>query len=103
MIGTTPLPVPQQEAMKQAFSQLNVPHIVFNGFAVGHTASEMTSIVSFAERPLAVLIMPPVIAKSFALSLLDLVKGYEAATGTTIETIDVLTERIASFAAEHEQ
>jgi len=101
MSGPTPLPAPQQEAIRQAFGQIAIPQIVFNGYANGHTASEMTAILTFSDRPLASLVMSPVVAKSFALSLLETVKGYEASTGIEIETISVLTERIAEYIAKN--
>jgi hypothetical protein len=49
------------------------------------------------QRPAISLIMPPSVATSFALSRLEMVERYEAATGTKIETVDELAARIAAY------
>jgi hypothetical protein len=86
--------------MVEAFSTIPLPQLFFNGFGHNHSASEITSLLSFGPRPLLQLVMPPVVAKSFALSLLETVHRYEAATGTTVGTIASLNERIAAYTAE---
>src|SRR6185312_6839230 len=93
----------QQQAMAQPFTNLPIPVVVFNGFAHNHSASEVTSIVSLGARPVLALVMPPVVAKSFAVSLLEIVERYEAATGSTVYTIDELNERISAYNATGQQ
>jgi hypothetical protein len=90
-----------QQQLVQAMSGA-LPQLVFNGFAHNFSASEITSILSFGPRPLALLIMPPVVAKSFAQSLLEIVNRYEAATGRPVGTIEELGPRIAKFVSEQQ-
>lgn len=93
---------PQQRAMMEALAHPAAPLVLVNGFANTHSATEITSVVSFGSRPAVVLVMPLAVAKSFAASLLETVEHYEGATGTTVLTIAELTERITQYAAEHE-
>lgn len=108
MSGAKPLPETPRFAasvsgagVPQLPLQLPIPQIVFNGFGHGLTASEITSVLSFGPRALAMLVMPPVVAKTFAMSLLEIVGQYEAATGAAIGTIPELNERITAYNAEH--
>lgn len=96
----TPPPRPQLAPLMMAQQlQMATPNIVFNGFSHTHTASEISGLLTFGDRPIAMLVMAPVIAKSFALSLLDTVNHYERSTGTVVSTLDELSERMAEFAA----
>lgn len=92
----------QHLAFLQGLANAQLPQIVFNSYSHNHTASEFTSVLSFGSRPLLTLIMAPVVAKTFAISLLKMVEQYEAGTGVEVETIDVLTARITSFSETHE-
>src|SRR5258708_4751000 len=89
-------PRPVSIPMPQAF-QPPLAHLVFNGFGCTHTASEMLASLSMGDRQLALLIMPPVVAKSFAQSLMNAVEHYEKSTGTTVGTIDELSAKIADY------
>jgi hypothetical protein len=104
MSGTGPIPAQPPRAMAQMF---NVPmplaQVIFNGFEHNFTASEFTSTLSLGPRPAVLLVMPPVVAKSFALSLLDMVKRYETATGTEIGTIEELTARITAYSEKGDE
>jgi hypothetical protein len=96
-----PVQALQQRTMAQAFN-MPLPQVVFNGYAHNHSASEFTSILSFGPRAVISLVMPPSVAKSFAQSLLEMVGHYEAATGTTVNTIAELNERIAAYETQNE-
>jgi hypothetical protein len=100
MSGAHQITEQEQQTIAQAFGSLPLPQVVFNGFAHNLTASEIASVVSFGPRPLLMLVMPPVVAKSFALSLLEMVERYEAATGTAVGTIAELAARLAAYQAE---
>jgi hypothetical protein len=84
-----------QQAAMQAFA-LRLPQVVFNSFANAFSPSEITSTVSFGAQPLVQLIMAPVVAKSFALELLNTVEQYEQASGTEVLTIQEVTARITA-------
>jgi hypothetical protein len=109
MSSTGPNPDPRRPAAQPFNVPINMPfgvpinmpitQVVFNGFANNHSASEFTSILSFGPRPLISLVMPPAIAKSFALSLLEMVDHYEKSTGTSVHTVAELDERIAAYDA----
>lgn len=93
-------PTDEQRAMASTVTALHLPQLVFNSFANDFSASEVTSTISFGPRLLATLIMPPVVAKTFALALLDAVSQYEAATGVTVSTIDEISQRMSAHAAK---
>jgi hypothetical protein len=103
MSGAAPITEQQQQAMQAAFAGLQLPQIVFNGYANSYSASEFNSLLSFGNRALVMLTMPPAVAKSFALGLLDSVQRYEAATGEAVHTIAELSERIATYQSEHSE
>ncbi len=86
-----PAPFPMQ-------MQIPVAQLVFNGFATAHSASEVTSLISFQDRQLALLIMPPSVAKSFANSLLEAIGHYERTANIKIETIEELERRMTAAA-----
>jgi len=98
MSGTSN-PNEQQQAM--AFAVMQSPQIVFNAFANGLSASEITSLLSFGPRPLVTLIMAPSVAKTFALSLLESVEKYEQATGSQVPTIQELSDRLTAYQLAH--
>jgi hypothetical protein len=81
--------------MLAAMANLPIQQFVFNAFSTAYSPSELTSVISFGPRPLATLIMPPIIAKSFALAILECVEQYEKATGTKVHTVEELNERIS--------
>jgi hypothetical protein len=83
--------------------QMPAPNLVLNGFSHAHTASEVTGLLTFGDRPIAMLVMAPVVAKSFALSLLETVRHYERSTGTVVGTLEELSERMTAFAATEAQ
>lgn len=97
-----PLSPEQQQAMAQAMGNVPLPQVFFNGFGLNHSATEITSVLTFGARPLVMLVMAPVVAKSLALTLLETVNRYEAATGTEVRTIADLNERIAAHSARKE-
>jgi protoheme ferro-lyase len=101
MSGATSVTEQQQQAMQAALAMAQIPQIVFNGFANSYTASEFSSVLTFGNRPVIALTMPPAVAKSFALGLLESVERYEAATGETVHTVAELSERIAKYQSEH--
>jgi hypothetical protein len=91
-----------QRAMMQALATTPMPLVFFNGFANTFSASEITSIVSFGPRPAVGLVMPPSVAKSFAIALLDTVAQYEAATETKVETVTEVWHRVEAYNARRE-
>jgi hypothetical protein len=92
----------QQQQLAQAVANLRLPQLVFNSFINSYSASEVTSVISFGPHVLATLIMPPVVAKSFAQALLNVVQDYESATGSVVGTIPELNERMAKFVARRQ-
>lgn len=68
---------------------LNLPltHLAFNSAVTSVTPTEILSVLSIGHRPLAMLIMSPVMAKTLALALLDRVMDYEQITETSVKTI----------------
>lgn len=87
----------QQQAVAQAFAAMQLPQLVFNSFANGISASEITSSLSYGPRPLVTLIMAPSVAKSFANALLEMVQTYEHATGLQVLTVQELADRLAAY------
>jgi hypothetical protein len=77
--------------------QMPLPQIVFNGFLTSHTASEVTTAVSFSDRPIVMLIMSPSVAKSFAMSILSAVDHYEKSAGLTVDTIEDIQNRMVAY------
>jgi len=78
------------------WAQGPMPMLTFNSFAHGFSATEITSIIAFSTQPLAMLVMPPSVAKTFAKQLLELVEAYEKQTGITVSTIPEINAEIAS-------
>ena len=79
--------------------QVQVPQIVFNGFAVAHSASEINGLLSFGERPVVSLAIPLSVAKSFAQALMNSIEHYERSTGTAVKSIEELEASISQFEA----
>lgn len=78
------------EGQQATFNQLAavpLPQVVFNAFAHNVTQSEITIIVSFGPRPLAMLTMAPTMAKTLGEALLAMVAEYQTATGQSVKSI----------------
>ncbi len=88
--------VDQSGELFAQLSSLPLPQITFNSVVNNVTLSEVSSILSFGSRPLAMLIMSPVMAKTFAEALLSLVSLYEQNTGQPVLSITQMNERHAA-------
>lgn len=85
--------VDQSTELFARLSSLPMPQITFNAVVNNVSYSEISSILSFGSRPLAMLIMSPVMAKTFAEALLLLVSAYEQNTGQNVLSITQIMER----------
>jgi hypothetical protein len=99
MSGTTS-PNEQQQASTH-FSAMQVPQFLFNAFANGFSGTEITSVLSFGQRPFVTMVMAPSTAKSYALALLDTLRQFEEATGLPVPTVQELSERMTAYQSSH--
>lgn len=83
-------------AVYNQLASLPLPQLVFNSVTNNVSATEITSIISFGQRPLAMLIMSPVMAKTYAQLLLQMVTQYETDTGQPVQTIQEINSRIGT-------
>jgi hypothetical protein len=72
---------------------MGLPTFVFNSAVTAHTASEILAVLQLGQRPLAILTMSPVVAKTLAVSLASRIEEYEAKIGQRIPTIDEVAGR----------
>lgn len=93
--------VDQSNELFAQLSSLPLPQITFNAVVNNVTLSEISSILSFGSRPLAMLIMSPVMAKTFAESLLSLVSLYEQSVGQPVLSMSQINERNAVGSKEN--
>ncbi len=77
----------QANAAVMALTGAPVAQLVFNNVLTATTPTEIMAALMFGQRPLAVLIMNPIVAKSFAHSLLARVADYETLVGHEVRTI----------------
>ena len=70
---------------------------MFNQFS---NTGDLASVLYTNGRPAVVLNMNMVVAKSYALMLLNLVARYEAATGEKLKTMQELQEQFDRYSAE---
>ena len=82
-MSEAPPPLPQIVGFPP-FNQL--PQFVFNEAGMAVTESEISAFLSFGPKQILHLIMPPVVAKTFAQQLLSAVTEYEAKMGTEVLT-----------------
>ena len=79
---------------------IGVPQLFFNGFMMGHSATEINCILmSNNQQPVTSLVMTPEVAKSYGNALLDIVRRYEKATKRKIHTLEELTKRVSENTA----
>jgi hypothetical protein len=79
-----------EDEEKSAFERLStIPlnTIVFNGIVSSVSLTEITSIVTFGQRPVAMLVMAPAMAKALGNELLELAKRYEGLVGQPVPNI----------------
>lgn len=84
-----------EQRMFEQFAGLPLPQIMFNGNVNRMTASEISSIVMFGNRPVAQITMTPVVAKMFASELLGLVERYERAAGQKVPDFTELQAKLS--------
>jgi hypothetical protein len=84
---------PNVKAFMAQVSNLPVPQVLPNNVLTITTVSDIQSCLMFGTRPLAVLVLNPSVAKTFALSLLDRVREYESLLGHEIRSLDELRPR----------
>lgn len=75
---------------------LPLVQIAFNQAITHTTPTEISAVLRFGQRPLALLIMSPVMAKTFAKSLLERVAEYEGMSGSTVKTIEEMSSNLRS-------
>ena len=63
-----------------------IANIAFNSTVSLTTSSEILSVLALGQRPTALLIMSPLTAKTFALSILERVGEYEKISGVEVKT-----------------
>ncbi len=86
-----------KEQIQPTFEQLSalpLPNFFFNSFANGGSASDMASVLLMGSRPVAMLMMAPVTAKTFATELLKMVSAYEEQTGQIVQTVQEIMARV---------
>ncbi len=77
----------QANAFVDQFTALPVQHVLFNSAVTRITPTEVQCALSFGQRPLALLIISPVMAKTLAEALLERVSEYENLTNQKVMTI----------------
>jgi hypothetical protein len=90
----------QASAYVEQATSLPIAQLAFNAAVTSVTPTEIMSVISFGQRPLALLIMNPVMAKTLALSLLDRVGEYEKMSGAEVKTISEMLQSIAGQVSE---
>ena len=80
----------EREHQRAAFERLAafpMPTFVFNALTTNVTATEVSTILSLGQRPVALLVMSPPMAKTFGQLLLGLVQEYEQITGQSVKSL----------------
>jgi hypothetical protein len=77
-----------QQRYTKALSDGNLQHIYFNEFQTFGGASDVVTALGVNERIVAVLHMSAPVAKTLAINLMSIVNQFEAATKTTVLTLD---------------
>ncbi|MCB8880089.1 hypothetical protein ACELLULO517_07570 [Acidisoma cellulosilytica] len=77
----------------QAVGMGVLPTFVFNSAVTAATASEVLAVLQFGSKPIAVMSMSPVVAKTLAASLTSRIAEYEKKTGMVVPTIDQIASR----------
>ena len=80
----------QANAFVSQAVNLPIQQYAFNATVSSTTLSEIMTVVSLGQRPLALMIMSPTMAKSLALSLLERVKEYESFAGVSVKSLPEL-------------
>ena len=78
----------QAKSFINQISGMPVQQLVFNNALSLATASEIQTCILFGQRPLALLIINPAVAKTLAVSLMARVREYEAMVGHEVKTLD---------------
>lgn len=91
----------QASEMFAQLAALPIPQFVFNGFTNNMTPGDISSVLGFGPRPLAILTMSPVMAKTYAIALLALVSEYEKESGQPVMTVQQFNERRSTQAPEN--
>jgi hypothetical protein len=72
---------------------LPVPQLIPNGVVTITTHSEIQGCLTFGSRPLALLVMNPSFAKTFAMTLLERVRDYEKIIGHEVSSLEELRSK----------
>ena len=72
----------------------SVPQLSFNTVTTTMTATEISAVLGFGQRPLVLLIMSPTMAKTFGQALLDHVSRYEQVTGHPVQTVNEINAKL---------
>jgi hypothetical protein len=78
----------QAEASVVQASALPILQIAFNSALTAASPTEISAMLSYGTRPLALLIMSPVMASALAKALLERVREYDRAVGSETKTIE---------------
>ena len=87
----------QANAYVNQATTLPIQQYSFNASVSCTTLSEIMTVVSLGQRPLALMIMSPTMAKSLALSLLERVKEYESFAGISVKSLAELNAARANM------
>lgn len=83
----------QAIAFVEQVGNMPVGQFVPNATATRTTASEIQCVLAFGQRPMALLVLAPSVAKTLALSLLSRIEEYEALTGYPVQSISEIASR----------
>lgn len=83
----------QATAFIEQVGNMPVGQFVPNVTATRTTASEIQCVFAFGQRPLALVVLAPAVAKTLALSLLKRIEEYESLTGYPVQSISEIAAR----------
>ncbi|MCP4683058.1 MAG: hypothetical protein GY864_12050 [Desulfobacterales bacterium] len=83
-----------QEQIESALADENLPRIYFNGFITSLATGDVFIVLKQNEKPVAILNVSHIVAKSLATKLANIIALLEEKTGSTIMTTDDVLRKL---------
>lgn len=88
---------PQPAGGSLVIPTFNAPMVYANGFNAWLSNSEIAAFLMYDNQPVIKLVMPLPVAKTLAVAITELIGKYEAATGTTVLTMEELGKLLSKL------
>jgi hypothetical protein len=79
---------------QDAMLALSLPHLYCNSFQNTGSLTEVTCLLQFGPRPIAVVSIPYSVAKSLSAALMQIVKTHEENIGEEISSVEELFAKL---------